>query len=108
MTQGDSGSNFPPKLIAWVWFHFVLEHQCHCQCALKFQLFHIFYLFSSGLPVGQHINLSASINGEPCIRSYTPVSSDEDLGYMDLVVKVCFALIKLSNPFKSVSSQIFN
>jgi len=41
-----------------------------------------------GLPIGQHINLSAKIDGEPIIRSYTPVSSDEDKGYMDLVVKV--------------------
>ncbi|XP_014250463.1 NADH-cytochrome b5 reductase 1 isoform X3 [Cimex lectularius] len=41
-----------------------------------------------GLPVGQHIFLTAQIDGEPVIRSYTPVSSDDDLGYMDLVVKV--------------------
>lgn len=43
-----------------------------------------------GLPVGQHIFVSADIDNEAVIRSYTPVSSDEDLGYMDLVVKVYF------------------
>ncbi|RZF38823.1 hypothetical protein LSTR_LSTR000526 [Laodelphax striatellus] len=43
-----------------------------------------------GLPVGQHIFVSAKIDGEPVIRSYTPVSSDEDHGFMDLVVKVYF------------------
>ncbi|KAK9497728.1 hypothetical protein O3M35_004396 [Rhynocoris fuscipes] len=41
-----------------------------------------------GLPVGQHIFLSANIEGETLIRSYTPVTSDDDLGYMDLVIKV--------------------
>jgi cytochrome-b5 reductase len=41
-----------------------------------------------GLPVGQHIHLTAQINGELTIRSYTPVSSDDDKGFVDLVVKV--------------------
>lgn len=41
-----------------------------------------------GLPIGQHIFLSASINDETIIRSYTPITSDDDYGYMDLVVKV--------------------
>jgi len=41
-----------------------------------------------GLPVGQHIHLSATINSELVIRSYTPVSSDDDKGFVDLVVKV--------------------
>lgn len=41
-----------------------------------------------GLPVGQHIHLSATINNELVIRSYTPVSSDDDKGFFDLVVKV--------------------
>jgi len=36
--------------------------------------------------------LTARINGELVIRAYTPVSSDDDEGFMDLVVKVrqCF------------------
>lgn len=41
-----------------------------------------------GLPVGQHIHLSANIKEELVIRSYTPVSSDDDKGYVDLVIKV--------------------
>lgn len=41
-----------------------------------------------GLPIGQHIALVAQINGEPVVRAYTPVSSDESKGYVDLVVKV--------------------
>jgi len=41
-----------------------------------------------GLPVGQHIYLVARMDGLPVVRPYTPVTSDDDKGYMDLVVKV--------------------
>lgn len=41
-----------------------------------------------GLPVGQHINLIAEIDGELIIRAYTPVTSDDNYGYVDLVIKV--------------------
>lgn len=37
---------------------------------------------------GQHVYLSAKVNGSLVVRAYTPVSSDEDQGYVDLVVKV--------------------
>lgn len=47
-------------------------------------------MFDSGLPIGQHINVLAKINDDLVIRSYTPVSSDDDHGYVDLVVKVYF------------------
>nr|CAG4651253.1 EOG090X0BKI [Simocephalus serrulatus] len=43
-----------------------------------------------GLPVGQHVYLSARVNDQLVIRPYTPVTSDEDKGYFDLVVKVYF------------------
>lgn len=42
-------------------------------------------LFSSS---GQHIYLSAKIDGKLVVRPYTPVSSDDDKGFVDLVVKV--------------------
>lgn len=41
-----------------------------------------------GLPVGQHIHLIATINEELIIRAYTPVSSDDNKGHVDLVIKV--------------------
>jgi len=41
-----------------------------------------------GLPIGQHIYLSARINDSLVVRPYTPTTSDEDLGHMDLVVKI--------------------
>ncbi|CAO2652143.1 Nn.00g004260.m01.CDS01 [Neocucurbitaria sp. VM-36] len=42
-----------------------------------------------GLPIGQHISLAATIAGQPkeVVRSYTPVSSDEDKGHFDLLIK---------------------
>ncbi|KAJ3665042.1 hypothetical protein Zmor_000558 [Zophobas morio] len=43
-----------------------------------------------GLPIGQHIHLSAKIGDDLIIRSYTPVSSDDDYGFVDLVIKVYF------------------
>ena len=41
-----------------------------------------------GLPTGQHIFVSAEINGKEVRRSYTPTSNDDDRGHFDLLVKV--------------------
>jgi len=41
-----------------------------------------------GLPIGQHLSLKIVVDGKDVYRSYTPVSSDDDLGHFDLVVKV--------------------
>jgi cytochrome-b5 reductase len=41
-----------------------------------------------GLPIGQHISVQATINGKEIMRSYTPTSSDGDLGHFDLMIKV--------------------
>lgn len=44
-----------------------------------------------GLPIGQHISLKyIDEKGDEVIRSYTPTSSDDDLGHVDFVVKVYF------------------
>lgn len=40
-----------------------------------------------GLPIGQHISLAATIGGKEVVRSYTPISSDNEAGYFDLLVK---------------------
>lgn len=40
-----------------------------------------------GLPIGQHISIAATIGGKEIVRSYTPTSSDNDLGYFNLLVK---------------------
>ncbi|KAK9727357.1 Nitrate reductase [NADH] 1 [Basidiobolus ranarum] len=43
-----------------------------------------------GLPLGKHILLRAKINGRTIVRPYTPVSTEADLGHLDLAVKVYF------------------
>ncbi|KAK0423661.1 hypothetical protein QR680_008261 [Steinernema hermaphroditum] len=48
-----------------------------------------------GLPTGQHIYLSAQIDGKLVVRPYTPISSDDDQGYVELMIKVYF---KGANP----------
>jgi len=40
-----------------------------------------------GLPIGQHVSVSAEIDGKTITRSYTPVSSDDDHGHFDLLIK---------------------
>ncbi|KAI5122579.1 hypothetical protein M0805_004796 [Coniferiporia weirii] len=40
-----------------------------------------------GLPIGQHISVQAEIGGKSIMRSYTPTSSDDDLGHFDLLIK---------------------
>ncbi|TFK30617.1 NADH-cytochrome b5 reductase [Coprinopsis marcescibilis] len=40
-----------------------------------------------GLPIGQHISISAEINGKTIIRNYTPISLDDDRGFFDLIIK---------------------
>lgn len=41
-----------------------------------------------GLPIGQHVSLSANIGGKEVLRSYTPTSSDlYDKGYFDILIK---------------------
>ena len=48
-----------------------------------------------GLPVGKHIFLSAKVDGKLVVRPYTPVTSDDDRGHMDLVIKVGLGLLEV-------------
>ena len=41
-----------------------------------------------GLPIGQHVIIFANVGDERVMRKYTPVTSDEDKGHFDLVIKV--------------------
>ncbi|XP_061628464.1 NADH-cytochrome b5 reductase 2 [Phyllopteryx taeniolatus] len=58
-----------------------------------------------GLPLGQHVYLSAKVNGSLVVRAYTPVSSDDQQGYVDLVVKVCYKNTRPSFPEERKMSQ---
>lgn len=58
-----------------------------------------------GLPIGQHIYLSARIDGNLVVRPYTPVSSDDDKGFVDLVVKIYFKNVHPKFPDGGKMSQ---
>ncbi|KAM9312614.1 NADH-cytochrome b5 reductase 3 [Gastrophryne carolinensis] len=58
-----------------------------------------------GLPIGQHIYLSARVDGNLVVRPYTPVSSDDDKGYVDLVVKIYFKNVHPKFPEGGKMSQ---
>ncbi|KAI9672615.1 MAG: NADH-cytochrome b5 reductase [Alyxoria varia] len=42
-----------------------------------------------GLPIGQHISVGATVEGKKdlVVRSYTPITSDEQQGHFDLMIK---------------------
>ncbi|XP_028649742.1 NADH-cytochrome b5 reductase 2 [Erpetoichthys calabaricus] len=61
-----------------------------------------------GLPTGQHVYLSAKVNNNLVIRAYTPVSSDKDTGFVDLVVKVYYKNSHPSYPEGGKLSQYLN
>ncbi|XP_010020091.1 PREDICTED: NADH-cytochrome b5 reductase 2, partial [Nestor notabilis] len=61
-----------------------------------------------GLPVGQHVYLSAKIDGNLVIRAYTPVSSDEAKGYVDLIIKVYHKNVHPKFPEGGKMSQYLN
>uniref|UniRef100_A0A8D9FIC2 NADH-cytochrome b5 reductase n=2 Tax=Cacopsylla melanoneura TaxID=428564 RepID=A0A8D9FIC2_9HEMI len=58
-----------------------------------------------GLPIGQHLSLSVTINDEFVARAYTPVTSDEHKGHMDLVVKVYYKNVHPKFPDGGKMSQ---
>lgn len=58
-----------------------------------------------GLPIGQHIYLSARIDGNLVVRPYTPVSSDDDKGFVDLVVKIYYKNVHPKFPEGGKMSQ---
>ncbi|XFG07755.1 PREDICTED: NADH-cytochrome b5 reductase 2 isoform X2 [Capra hircus] len=51
-----------------------------------------------GLPVGNYVHLLAEIDGVLVVRAYTPVSSDDDLGFVDLVIKIYFKNVHPNHP----------
>ncbi|MBN3303678.1 NB5R3 reductase, partial [Amia calva] len=58
-----------------------------------------------GLPIGQHIYLSARIDGSLVVRPHTPVSSDDDKGFVDLVVKIYYKNVNPKFPEGGKMSQ---
>lgn len=58
-----------------------------------------------GLPVGYHMFIQAEIDGKLVLRAYTPVSSDEDVGFFTLCIKVYFAGVHPKFPDGGKMSQ---
>lgn len=61
-----------------------------------------------GLPVGQHIYVITTIDGKLVVRPYTPVTSDDVKGHMDLVIKVYFKNVHPKFPEGGKMSQYLN
>uniref|UniRef100_A0A915CVN1 NADH-cytochrome b5 reductase n=1 Tax=Ditylenchus dipsaci TaxID=166011 RepID=A0A915CVN1_9BILA len=57
---------------------------------------------------GQHLYLSAKIDGKLTVRPYTPVSSDDDLGKVEFVIKVYFKDTHPKFPEGGKMSQYLN
>lgn len=51
-----------------------------------------------GIPIGQHVAIKATIDGQSVSRSYTPISNNLDKGRMELVVK-CYPDGKLTSQY---------
>ena len=82
ITLADPEKKYPLKLIE-------RKEISHDTRAFKFALPDDSHVL--GLPVGQHIYLSAKVDGKLVVRPYTPISSDDNLGYVELLIKVYFA-----------------
>ncbi|KAI0782696.1 NADH-cytochrome b5 reductase [Abortiporus biennis] len=82
------GGKRKPVLDATKWQEFPLKEKIvisHNTAIYRFALPHPEDVL--GLPIGQHIQISAHIEGKDIMRSYTPTSSDDDHGYFDLLIK---------------------
>lgn len=58
-----------------------------------------------GLPIGQHLYLSAKIDGKLVVRPYTPISSDDDQGFVEFMIKVYFKNVHPKFPDGGKMSQ---
>ncbi|THH34119.1 hypothetical protein EUX98_g36 [Antrodiella citrinella] len=95
-----SSSKRKPVLDPQVWQEFTLKEKVVVSpntAIYRFALPHPEDVL--GLPIGQHISVAAEINGKEIVRSYTPTSSDDNLGHFDLLIKA----YELGNISKHVS-----
>ncbi|KAI6189612.1 NADH-cytochrome b5 reductase 3 isoform X1 [Aphelenchoides bicaudatus] len=81
VTLEDSNKKYPLKLIEKV-------RVTHDTRIFRFALPSPKHVL--GLPVGQHLYLSAKVDDKLVVRPYTPTSSDDDLGHVEFMIKVYF------------------
>ena len=61
------------------------------------------HLTLDAFSAGNYIHLLARIDGALVVRAYTPVSSDDDQGFVDLIIKVNGAYwVHLPHPHKPI------
>ncbi|ORX83907.1 nitrate reductase [Basidiobolus meristosporus CBS 931.73] len=58
-----------------------------------------------GLPIGSHILLRSNIGTRTITRTYTPTSTDNEPGHIDLIVKVYFPNVSAEFPCGGLMSQ---
>ncbi|KAF8746294.1 hypothetical protein AX14_000085 [Amanita brunnescens Koide BX004] len=78
----------PKPLVADAWKQFPLVKKSqisHNTAIYRFKLPNADDVLN--LPIGQHVSISAEINGKQVARSYTPISNQDDHGYFDLLIK---------------------
>ncbi|KAI1126126.1 hypothetical protein F5Y10DRAFT_245694 [Nemania abortiva] len=51
-----------------------------------------------GLPIGQHVAITAMVDGQAVTRSYTPISNNADRGTLELIIK-CYPNGKLTGGY---------
>mmetsp|Transcript_4059 Transcript_4059/g.7111 ORF Transcript_4059/g.7111 Transcript_4059/m.7111 type:complete len:889 (-) Transcript_4059:1473-4139(-) len=61
-----------------------------------------------GLPIGYHMMISGKVNGKLVMRAYTPTSTNENVGYFELVIKVYFKNEHPKFPDGGVFSQFLD
>jgi cytochrome-b5 reductase len=86
---GSSGSKREPALNPNEYKKFMLREKQiinHNTRLFRFNLNHPEDVV--GLPIGQHMSVKAEVDGKEIYRPYTPVSSDDEKGYFDLIIKV--------------------
>lgn len=99
VTLVDPKQKYPLKLIA-------KTDLTHDTRRFRFQLPSDRHIL--GLPVGQHIFVTAKIDGKLVIRPYTPTSSDDDQGFVELTFKVYFRDVNPRFPEGGKMSQYLN
>lgn len=92
----------------WIPFKLeAVEHLSHDVRSLRFALQSPNHIL--GLPIGQHISLKyTDDNGKLVQRSYTPISSDVDRGYVQFAIKVYFKDVHPKFPEGGKMSQHLN
>lgn len=88
LTKFLTGTSSGPALDATKWQKFELTKKTilnHNSAVYRFKLYHPEQ--NLGLPIGQHVSIRRIVDGKEVVKSYTPISLDNEKGYFDLMIK---------------------